>query len=71
MFANLAASLNVTEAVMQSGVSQRTRAIRRLEKLARGMLRSFRVKYDFWSYAPEFNELLKEPRSLSPAFWRW
>lgn len=46
-------------------------ALSRLEKLARGMLRSFRVKYDFWSDAPEFNELVEELRSLSPAFWRW
>lgn len=34
------------------------------------MLRSFRVKYDFWSDTPEFNEPVEELRSLSPAFWR-
>ena len=41
------------------------------EEEARSLLESFRANYDFWSDAPEFNELVSDLKRLSPEFQRW
>lgn len=43
----------------------------RWEEEARGALESFRVTYDFWSHAPEFNALVDELTARSPEFAQW
>jgi MmyB-like transcription regulator ligand binding domain len=44
---------------------------RKWEQVARDALESFRITYDFWSHAPEFNALVDELNAASPEFAHW